>query len=297
MSRQTSLPTVANKEKALTFFRKFNASREGRTDEPQPSTHSLQRQDSGSGRNKQGAAQLATQNQQDINVNDMAVGASRHDGGRNFSPVIAANYEPLLPDPFPRHSGRTCLVLDLDETLVHSSFKPVPKPDIILPIEIDGTIYQVYVKKRPFVEEFIKFCEPLFEVVVFTASLSKYADPLLDHLDPGKRFLGPHRLFREHCSHTSGAYVKDLSLLGRPLNKICIIDNSPVAYLFQRHNALPCTSWFEDGKDTELRDFQPLLQKLAESDNVYTQLDEYHKQMAKKGRTVKEAVAAVCAKT
>jgi TFIIF-interacting CTD phosphatase-like protein len=30
---------------------------------------------------------------------------------------------PLLPPIAPQHAGRKCLVLDLDETLVHSSFK------------------------------------------------------------------------------------------------------------------------------------------------------------------------------
>lgn len=29
----------------------------------------------------------------------------------------------LLPEQDPEHMGRKCLVLDLDETLVHSSFK------------------------------------------------------------------------------------------------------------------------------------------------------------------------------
>jgi RNA polymerase II subunit A small phosphatase-like protein len=42
----------------------------------------------------------------------------------------------------PKH-GKKCLVLDLDETLVHSSFKPVEKYDFIIPVEIEGTIYQV----------------------------------------------------------------------------------------------------------------------------------------------------------
>jgi carboxy-terminal domain RNA polymerase II polypeptide A small phosphatase len=30
---------------------------------------------------------------------------------------------PLLPPIAPEHVGRKCLVLDLDETLVHSSFR------------------------------------------------------------------------------------------------------------------------------------------------------------------------------
>ena len=41
------------------------------------------------------------------------------------------------------HAGRKLLVLDLDETLVHSSFKPVPKCDYILDIVVDGTNYKV----------------------------------------------------------------------------------------------------------------------------------------------------------
>ncbi len=31
--------------------------------------------------------------------------------------------QPLLPPIAPHHAGRKCLVLDLDETLVHSSFR------------------------------------------------------------------------------------------------------------------------------------------------------------------------------
>jgi TFIIF-interacting CTD phosphatase-like protein len=34
--------------------------------------------------------------------------------------------------------GRKTLVLDLDETLVHSSFKLVENADIVLPVEIEN---------------------------------------------------------------------------------------------------------------------------------------------------------------
>jgi RNA polymerase II subunit A small phosphatase-like protein len=42
-------------------------------------------------------------------------------------------------------------VLDLDETLVHSSFKPVEGADIVLPVEIENQICMIYVLVRPFV--------------------------------------------------------------------------------------------------------------------------------------------------
>lgn len=48
-----------------------------------------------------------------------------------------------------------------------------------------------------------------YEVVVFTASLSKYADPLLDLMDRGQ--LIRWRLFREACVLFEGNYVKDLN--------------------------------------------------------------------------------------
>jgi NLI interacting factor-like phosphatase len=43
----------------------------------------------------------------------------------------------------------------------------------------------VYVLKRPHMDAFMAAVGAAFEVVVFTASLAKYADPLLDLLDKG----------------------------------------------------------------------------------------------------------------
>ena len=45
--------------------------------------------------------------------------------------------------------------------------------DFIVPVEIDGVIHQVYVLKRPFVDEFLQRMGELFECVLFTASLAK----------------------------------------------------------------------------------------------------------------------------
>jgi TFIIF-interacting CTD phosphatase-like protein len=47
---------------------------------------------------------------------------------------------------------------------VHSSFKPVPQPDYIIPVEIEGRIVDVYVLKRPFVDHFLRAVGSRFEV-------------------------------------------------------------------------------------------------------------------------------------
>lgn len=108
-------------------------------------------------------------------------------------------------------------------------------------------------------------------MVIFTASLSKYADPVIDNLDVHK--VVRHRLFRESCFNHRGSYVKDLSQLGRHLGNIIILDNSPASYLFHPSNAVPITSWFSDQSDQELLDLIPFLEDLAHVENVMTVLD------------------------
>jgi len=175
--------------------------------------------------------------------------------------------KPILPDEV----GKKCLVLDLDETLVHSSFKPVAQADFVIPVEIDNQVHNVYVLKRPGVDVFLQRLGPHFEIVVFTASLAKYADPVLDMLD--KHRVVKHRLFREACIHHKGNYVKDLGQLGRELKDSIIIDNSPASYVFHPTNAIPISSWFNDPNDTELYDLIPFLEDLRMVEDVTVVLD------------------------
>jgi len=178
--------------------------------------------------------------------------------------------EYLLPAQRPQDANRKCVVIDLDETLVHSSFKPVTNADFVVPVEIDGTTHEVYVLKRPYVDEFLQRMGELFECVLFTASLAKYADPVADLLDKWGVF--KTRLFRESCVFHRGNYVKDLSRLGRELSKVIIVDNSPASYIFHPDNAVPVSSWFDDMNDTELLDLLRFFERLAHVDNVYTVL-------------------------
>jgi len=106
----------------------------------------------------------------------------------------------------------------------------------------------------------------LYELIVFTASLSKYAEPLMLHLDPEN--LCSYKLFREHCTFYNNAFVKDLTQLGRSMKDVIIVDNSPVAYLFQPENAMPAVSWYEDPNDQELLRLTALLERLAYEDDV-----------------------------
>jgi len=178
----------------------------------------------------------------------------------------------LLPEIRADDVGKKCIVIDLDETLVHSSFKPISNADFIVPVEIDNVIHQVYVLKRPYVDEFLCRMGELFECVLFTASLAKYADPVADLLDKWDVFRS--RLFRESCVFHKGNYVKDLSKLGRELHQIIIVDNSPASYIFHPENAVPCSSWFDDMNDRELLDLIPFFENVSKVDSVYRILND-----------------------
>ncbi|XP_076754262.1 CTD small phosphatase herzog [Xylocopa sonorina] len=176
----------------------------------------------------------------------------------------------LLPPVRHQDMHKKCMVIDLDETLVHSSFKPINNADFVVPVEIDGTVHQVYVLKRPYVDEFLQRMGELYECVLFTASLAKYADPVADLLDRWGVFRA--RLFRESCVYHRGNYVKDLNKLGRDLQQIIIVDNSPASYIFHPDNAVPVASWFDDMTDSELLDLIPFFEKLSNVENIYTVL-------------------------
>ena len=159
------------------------------------------------------------------------------------------------------------LVLDLDETLVHASLEQVPH-DTAFVVEIGNQKISVFLRIRPYCVEFLRRMGQLFEVVLFTASLAPYAEQVIDLLDP----LGVHihhRLFRDHCTLVDGNYVKDLALLGRSMERICIVDNSPAAYAFHPRNALPIRSWFDDPDDVELLKICPTLEQFARTCDVY----------------------------
>lgn len=172
-----------------------------------------------------------------------------------------------------RFGNKKCLILDLDETLVHSSFKYLRTADFVIPVEIDNQVHHVYVIKRPGVDEFLKKVGQWYEVVVFTASVAKYGDPLLNKLDIHNAV--HHRLFRDSCYSYQGNFIKNLSQIGRPLEDSIIIDNSPASYIFHPQHSVPISSWFSDTHDNELLDLLPLLEDLSKPnvDDVSLVLD------------------------
>jgi len=95
-----------------------------------------------------------------------------------------------------------------------------------------------------------------FEIIVFTASHSCYANVVLDYLDPNNEYIH-HRLYREHCYVTAeGVYVKDLRILNRDPSQMVLVDNAAYSYVYQLENAIPILPYYKGNNDYELKALQ-----------------------------------------
>lgn len=188
---------------------------------------------------------------------------------RNFLNLSEVGSD-LLPALVPSETSERkliTLVLDLDETLVHSTTEPCDNADFTFQVFFNKKEHTVYVRQRPFLQTFLERAAELFEIIVFTASQSIYAAQLLDILDPDKKLIS-RRVYRESCIFSDGCYTKDLTVLGVDLAKIAIIDNTPQVFRLQVDNGIPINSWFDDPTDSALISLIPFLETLAEADDV-----------------------------
>ncbi|KAJ6791980.1 CTD small phosphatase-like protein 2 isoform X1 [Iris pallida] len=184
---------------------------------------------------------------------------------RNLPDLLEANC-PDIPKETVKRKPIT-LVLDLDETLVHSTLEHCDDADFTFPVFFNMKNHTVYVRRRPHLQTFLERVAEMFEVVIFTASQSIYAEQLLDILDPEKNLIS-HRLYRESCTFSNGNCTKDLTVLGLDLAKVAIVDNTPQVFQLQVNNGIPIKSWFDDPSDEALIALLPFLETLVDADDV-----------------------------
>jgi len=178
-------------------------------------------------------------------------------------PPMMADLERAPQLPPPPSDESYCLVLDLDETLVHY-------------FEQDGQgTYGI----RPFMHEFLERMESLgFELVIFTAATQDYADWVIGQIDPDG--LIKYRLYRQHALPWGPLFVKDMSRLGRDMERTLIIDNVQENFMLHPNNGIFIATWYDDPDDRALSELTPLLEELITTRvSVPSILDKYREQI------------------
>jgi hypothetical protein len=127
------------------------------------------------------------------------------------SEVESDAMSPLLPDAaksdFPKKAKRFTIVLDLDETVVYARDGPCHARENLFEL-LDC------MKSRK-----------CFEVVVWTAAERSYAKDILQEIN--KNNVIRHMVYRHKKWFDPKDYTKDLSQLGRDVNTVLIIENTP----------------------------------------------------------------------
>jgi Dullard-like phosphatase family protein len=158
---------------------------------------------------------------------------------------------PYLKNKCPK---KFSLVLDLDETLI--SFKLEPNE------ENKGTI-----RFRPYLDSFLQKVKEKYEIIIFTSGTQDYADPLEDAIEQDEKYFDA-RLYRQHTIACGKDIVKDISRIGRPLDKICIVESMPQNYRLQKENGILIKSFYgDDIYDTALHSLGDILMKIANEFN------------------------------
>ena len=180
------------------------------------------------------------------------------------------NHFRTFPAPYLRtkNNKKYSLVLDLDETLVN--FKQ------------GKNIQEGVVRIRPGVNEFLEEVGEYYELIIFTTATQEYADLLIDAIEEDKIYFD-HRLYREHATIIDNDFVKDLTRIGRPLDKIIIIDNMPQNFKLQKENGIIIRPfWGEDSYDQALFKLIPILVNIAkEGGDVRRGLAKYRDEIFK----------------
>ena len=162
------------------------------------------------------------------------------------------------------------LVLDLNETLINFKIDSSNESEGVLRV-------------RPGIYEFLEKVGKYYEIIVFTVSTQDYADLIIDAIEESKIYFD-YRLYRQHTVILNNDFVKDLSRLGRPIDKIIIVDNMIQNFRLQKENGINIrTFWGEDPYDTALFDLMDILIKIAkEGGDVRIGLRKYRDEIVRK---------------
>jgi len=191
------------------------------------------------------------------------------------------NLDSVKRAPIGRRTKRYLLVLDIDETMLHSEMMvnqgtPVQHSgknfDHYLTFQNDNGTQDIFgVRFRPHLKSFLARMSKIYDLAVYTASQSDYMDEIVKLLDPTKTLFCA-TLHREHCLRINNMNIKTMKNFEG--HEAYLIDNLIYSYAFEMKKGIPIFSFVDDMQDVELQDLAAILERINEYDSMEDLIDD-----------------------
>ena len=204
------------------------------------------------------------------------------------------------------NDNKKILVIDLDETLIHTSFQKIQNPDF--KIQLDSNInrknsinknnnnnindipmpkqVEAYIRIRPGVDKFLSQMSKYYDIYVYSASSKNYLNTIIKNID--KNNIIKQCYCRDDCimyvedyeedfdkPNNKYNYVKDLKKINKDLRNIVFVDNNTISFKLQEKNGIPIKSWYDDNEDLELYKLIPILKNLSGFYDVRVEISKF----------------------
>ena len=210
-----------------------------------------------------------------------------------FSLENNKNVNYLVYEPTYNENGfrKKLLLLDLDETLIHSEIRNKDNFHILNKLKdkvncyhkvfsyIDNNyLYYFDIFFRPHLFDFLHEIQNYFDIGIFTASSKGYADTIIDYIDPSHTIFN-FRIYRDACINIQNSiFIKDLRIIKNyEANNIILLDNSLYSFINQQKNGMLVYSFYWDDKDDQLIKAKNFLIKyIYKAKDVREELDKWY---------------------
>ena len=157
------------------------------------------------------------------------------------------------------------LILSLDKTL---SYKNNKTNDIIL---------------RNGLFSFLSTIKPFFELILFSIDSQDVSYPIINMIENDKKYFD-YKFYKDHCVLYKNNLIKDVTLIGRDLSKIIIVDNNETCFELNKENGIKISSFYGDNNDNKLFELKNILKEIyfKNYNDVRLALKEFHNDIINK---------------